>query len=86
MNHSSRRSNRSGPALAAAVGVALVLAPAPAALGQAVGSAKKEELRPPVAPLSTSASAPYIPMGVGLLLAALVIGMNFIPSKRGHQD
>lgn len=37
--------------------------------------------RPPSKPASTFAS-----MMAALTLAALVIGVNFIPSKRGHQD
>lgn len=37
--------------------------------------------RPPAKPASTLAG-----MASALLMGALVIGVNFIPSKRGHQD
>ncbi|MBC7771982.1 MAG: hypothetical protein H7210_05770 [Pyrinomonadaceae bacterium] len=37
--------------------------------------------RPPSKPASTLAG-----MASAMLLGALVVGVNFIPSKRGHQD
>lgn len=63
---------------------ACVLALSPVAFGQS--SKKDEPLRPPTAPLATTSSPNYIAMGTGVALAALVLGVSFIPSKRGHQD
>lgn len=65
---------------------ALTLIMSVPALAQPSGTRKKEELRPPVPPASTTSSPPTIPLLVGIALAAMVAGVAFIPSKRGHQD
>ncbi|MCC6320400.1 MAG: hypothetical protein IT438_03065 [Phycisphaerales bacterium] len=79
----TRRSGSARVCIAAAVIAACALAaPAPAQSG----GKKKEELRPPVPPQTTSSSPPTIPLLVGIALAAMVAGVAFIPSKRGHQD
>jgi len=52
------------------------------------GADKKKgavELAPPVPPMGKS-DIPYWPYITSILLLALVVGVNFIPSKRGHQD
>ncbi|MFN7020475.1 MAG: hypothetical protein ACK4WH_04000 [Phycisphaerales bacterium] len=79
----SRAHRRVSAVLAVA---ALALAVSAPALAQTSGTRKKEELRPPVPPASTTSSPPTIPLLVGIALAAMVFGVAFIPSKRGHQD
>ena len=51
------------------------------------GGTKKKEvvLVAPTPPVGKS-DTPWMPYGVAILLAGLIIGVNFIPSKRGHQD
>lgn len=78
------RSRRIVPVIALAA--ASTLAVAPAALGQATGSSRKEPLTPPTAPLSSDSSAPWKPMIAAVVIGAIVLGVAFIPSKRGHQD
>lgn len=55
--------------------------------GAPAGTQKKEKEFKPPAPLAPTAppSAP-LQMAVGILLLALLMGVSFIPSKRGHQD
>ncbi len=70
-------------------GVVVAVA-APGVMAQSGGSGggkKKEkvELVVPTPPVGKS-DIPWTPYGVAILLAGLIIGVNFIPSKRGHQD
>ncbi len=58
----------------------------PTALAQSGEVKKGEPARPPTAPLGNNTSAPFLPMGIGILVAILVVGVSFIPSRRGHQD
>jgi hypothetical protein len=75
---------RSILAMAALAG-AMAFTAAPA-LAQSGGSKKKVEvLNPPTPPLGKS-DIPWTPYFVAVLLAGLIVGVNFIPSKRGHQD
>jgi hypothetical protein len=78
----SSRLARSAAALA--LGAALLASPA---LGQDSSASKKKEtvLVPPAPPLGKS-DTPWTPIGVAVLLLLIIVGVNFIPSKRGHQD
>lgn len=66
---------------------ALVAVSAPSVLAQS-GGTKKKEVQPLVAPTPPvgKSDIPWTPYGVAIILAGLIIGVNFIPSKRGHQD
>jgi hypothetical protein len=68
--------------LAAATFTAPVLAQGPS------GGTKKKDAQPLIAPVPPigKSDTPWMPYGVAILLAGLIIGANFIPSKRGHQD
>jgi len=52
------------------------------------GGTKKKEVQPLIAPVPPigKSDTPWMPYGVAVILAGLIIGVNFIPSKRGHQD
>jgi hypothetical protein len=41
---------------------------------------------PPRIPPPTTSGGPVIPVFVAILFGALILGVNLIPSKRGHQD
>ncbi len=71
--------------LAAAAVIAVAAAPLMAQTGG--GGTKKKEvvLVAPTPPVGKS-DIPWTPYGVAVILAGLIIGVNFIPSKRGHQD
>jgi hypothetical protein len=60
------------------------LACASTALAQA--TKKEEPLRPPTPPTSGSTWSPVLSLLVALAMGGLVLGVAFIPSKRGHQD
>lgn len=47
---------------------------------------KEEPLKPPVPPSTGTNWSPLMSMFVGVLMSGLVLGVAFIPSKRGHQD
>lgn len=72
----------------AAIGV-VALAVVPAAIAQNTGqvNGKTVVLNPPTPPNTGSTGfSPVTSIMTGILIAALAVGMNFIPSKRGHQD
>ena len=61
--------------------------PAADASAQPKDKKKQEELRPPVPPQSAGdMPTHYMGLTVLLLGIGLVVGINLIPSKRGHQD
>ena len=65
---------------------ALLAAPAAQAqTGPGKKPAKDVELVPPTPPIG-KADIPWYPYGAGILLLIIVVAVNFIPSKRGHQD
>lgn len=76
-----------GPAAAFAQPTSPAPGQLPGQLPGAAAAAKKEKEFKPPAPLPPTAppSAP-LQMAVGVLLLALLMGVSFIPSKRGHQD
>lgn len=57
-----------------------------ASIAVAQPTKKEEPLNPPVPPPTGSNWSPLTSMAVGVLLSGLVLGVAFIPSKRGHQD
>ncbi|MGQ0628327.1 MAG: hypothetical protein ACT4PL_09550 [Phycisphaerales bacterium] len=66
----------------------LLVAPAPAQLGTASenkGSAGNK-LEPPSPTFKAEEGGEYIPYLWGALIVMLAIGVNLIPTKRGHQD
>jgi hypothetical protein len=46
---------------------------------------KKEALQAPIA-TGEAASGPWFPLIAAILLLGMIVGVNFLPSKRGHQD
>jgi hypothetical protein len=42
-------------------------------------------LKPPTPPVG-KAETPWLPIILAFLLVAIIVGVNFIPSKRGHLD
>lgn len=66
-----------------ALAAAVCVASASTALAQ---PRKDEPLRPPVPPSGGSNWSPVYSMLVGIVVGGLVLGVAFIPSKRGHQD
>ena len=66
----------------------LFAAPLPALAQDAPsgGSKKKEVLAIAPTPPSGKSDIPWTPYAAAILLGLLVVGVNFIPSKRGHQD
>ena len=69
----------------------VIAAPAALAQGGRGGSgggsnkAKEEQLQPPTPPIG-KADIPWYPYLGAILLLVVVVAVNFIPSKRGHQD
>lgn len=53
-------------------------------LAQATPKVEKV-LKPPTPPVG-KADTPWIPIILAFLFVAIIVGVNFIPSKRGHQD
>lgn len=49
------------------------------------GTKKPVVLQPPTPPTGES-TAPWMPTIMMFLFVAIIVGVNFIPSKRGHQD
>ena len=47
---------------------------------------QKQELTPPVPAPPKNPPAHLLGKAMAFLLGAMVVGVNFIPSKRGHQD
>lgn len=45
-----------------------------------------ERLVPPTPPAASTNWSPLMSMLVGIVISGLVLGVAFIPSKRGHQD
>ena len=64
---------------------AVVAVAAPGVMAQSGKKKEKVELVVPTPPVGKS-ETPWMPYGAAILLAGLIIGVNFIPSKRGHQD
>ncbi len=73
-----------------ALPVVLVIAVAPA-LGQLGGGVEKKDaantkLEPPSPTFKADESSDIMPYIWGCLLIAIALGVNLIPTKRGHQD
>ncbi|MBY0313470.1 MAG: hypothetical protein K2W85_15500 [Phycisphaerales bacterium] len=66
-----------------ALGAATISAPA---LAQSSSNSKKSEPLVPPSPPATNAGTPWMPMLTMFALLAIIVGVNCIPSKRGHQD
>ena len=68
--------------------LSLCLAVTPVAIAQPTDSSGKkvEPLKPPIPPATNNSTAPIMPKLIGAVLAAVAVGVAFIPSKRGHQD
>ena len=47
---------------------------------------KQEELKPPTPPDTNIPGTHYWGIGAVILGTGLIVGVNLIPSKRGHQD
>jgi len=62
-----------------------VLVSAAAALFTAVPALAQRELTPPQ-PVAGEGKAPLIPALIAAICIALIIAVNLIPAKRGHQD
>ncbi len=82
MKTSPRSPRRSGPArtLLALVGVAMLAGSVGTALAQD-GQPDPPQIRPP-----TEKHSPLLIYGVVIVLGGALIGVNLLPSKRGHQD
>ncbi len=66
-----------------ALGAAAMSAPA---LAQSTSGTRKVEPLTPPTPPPTNAGTPWMPMITMFVLLAIIVGVNFLPSKRGHQD
>lgn len=66
-----------------ALGPATISSPT---LAQSSSGTKKVEPLVPPSPPSTNAGTPWMPMFTMFALLAILVGVNCIPSKRGHQD
>ncbi len=58
------------------------------AMGQSTGSGgtkKPVVLQPPIPP-SGDGNSPWMPVVMMFVFVGVIVGVNFIPSKRGHQD
>ncbi len=64
----------------------LLAVPALAQDAPSGGSKKKEVLAVAPTPPAGKSDIPFTPYIVTILLLLIVVGVNFIPSKRGHQD
>ncbi len=54
---------------------------------KAEDKAKKDAIKPPTINPNTAQGAPSLMVTIGMVgLAALVVGVNFLPTKRSHQD
>lgn len=82
IHHASRR--LTARLLAGALALGTLTCVASPVLAQS-GSDKKE-LAPPVPAPPRNPPGFLLGIGAALVFGALVIGVNFIPSKRGHQD
>ncbi len=47
---------------------------------------KVEKVLKPASPPVGKAETPWLPLILAFLLTAIIVGVNFLPSKRGHQD
>ncbi len=56
------------------------------ALAQPAKPNTQNELTPPVPTPPRNPPSFLLGIAVAFVLGALVVGVNFIPSKRGHQD
>ena len=85
MSHRTR--TRLRPLATAAAALLLSAAMAAPALGQSSRKSNESDVLEPPAMGSLKQSDSILPrFGVAMVIAALVIGVNLIPSKRGHQD
>lgn len=66
-----------------ALGAASISAPA---LAQSSSGTKKVEPLVPPSPPPTNSGTPWMPMLTMFVLLAIIVGVNCMPSKRGHQD
>lgn len=66
-------------------GCVLALALTAVTLAQTSGN-KPTTLTPPTPPSLGNSGGPILPILLAAVVAIVVIGVNFIPSKRGHQD
>jgi hypothetical protein len=83
-NHASRRRTRlAARLLAGALAVGTLTSVTSPVFAQ---GDKKKELTPPVPSPPQKPAGFLLGIGAALVFGALVIGVNFIPSKRGHQD
>lgn len=84
--HLSARALLPAFVFAACVFLAPSTDPHAAAFAQADGK-KAVILQPPTPPTGQSGDgAGFLTYGFGILLAGIVLGICFLPSKRGHQD
>jgi hypothetical protein len=82
--NAARRSRRFA-AIAVIAASFAAIAPAPLAMAQPKPTAV--ELNPPVpSPPKTEGASRLITYLETVVLAGLIVGVNLIPSKRGHQD
>lgn len=78
---------RRPPVLAAAVLIALAAPLASVALAQSSSGAKKNEpLVAPIAQTRGSGDAQVLIQLTAMVLGFAILAINFLPSKRGHQD
>ena len=77
-----RRPRRRGLGVAMLAGVVLLVAGS--VLAQSTN--KKDALAPPTPPAGNSSSSMIVSILIGIVMGGLVLGVAFIPSKRGHQD
>lgn len=74
------------PIVAGALAIGALCAAPPEASAQSSTKDKSKELTPPVPNPPKDPPSHLMGMLMVLVLGGLVIGVNFIPSKRGHQD
>ncbi|HMN42617.1 MAG TPA: hypothetical protein PKE29_17385 [Phycisphaerales bacterium] len=68
--------------------IALPLLLLAAAAGPAIAQTapKVEKILQPAVPPVGKTDVPWMPYIMAVLLAVIIVAVNFIPSKRGHQD
>ena len=72
-------------ALTAATIGALTFSGSPALAQESSSKKKVEVLQPPTPPAGKSEIS-WLSYATAIILGGLIAGVNFIPSKRGHQD
>ncbi len=65
---------------------AVLMAVALPALAQTATSKKSEPLAAPIAQTRGSPDSQILIQGCAMLLGFAILAINFLPSKRGHQD